>query len=134
MRTVWELPCTDGEITTGPTWKELPGRQHVVSVFFENDQFTESEARLVFDNVLCCRCTYHTCVTGEMFDSAYGKVVVIEPSEWIAQLDATRGVGNPGSQKLHHFMICFDDGPCYEFACTEFTATVTTADPANGPA
>lgn len=75
---------------------------------------------LLFEGVEAFKCTYLTSCSAEMFNVAYGKLAGIEGSRW---LDEMKNTGGPScASELRHLMICFDDGPCYEFVCTGYKA------------
>ncbi len=60
----------------------------------------------------------------EMIKTAYDKLVRLKNSAWLSEVTAksasfyTKMQGSP--KEFQHLMICFDDGPCYEFICVEF--------------
>jgi len=84
---------------------------------FEADSGTVRNT-VVFEGVEAFRCTYLTFCSAEMFNTAYGKLVRVETTQWLAELQSASA--RKSSRELQHLMICFDDGPCYEFICTGF--------------
>ena len=76
------------------------------------------QVTMSFQRVEAYRCTYLTALTAEMIRTAYGQLVDLGHTAWLTEL-----LGDHSSpiENIRHFMICFDDGPCYEFACVDCT-------------
>jgi hypothetical protein len=118
---LWSMPSPSSTLTRGPSFAELPRRQCELSFWFETEDGGEQKAGFHFDGVAAFKCTFMTALSLEMIETAYDKVVRIHDSQWCAEianrrrshLDSAQTVG-----ELQHLMICFDDGPCYEFICT----------------
>jgi hypothetical protein len=125
-KTLWEIPVPATGLVRGPDFKQHPQRQSEISFSIEGEDGSEKWLSLFFEGVQAHKCTYLYSLSAEMMRTAYGKVVSIEDSDF---LRAIRGRYNEYCHKsnlvpknLQHFMICFDDGPCYEFVCEGFKA------------
>jgi hypothetical protein len=56
----------------------------------------------------------------EMFNTAYDKLVALGTTPWLAEVLQVRERAHQPDSGLRHLMICFDDGPCSEFICSNF--------------
>jgi hypothetical protein len=118
---LWKLPVPATALLRSPVFRSLPKRQCELSFDIEADD-GETRVGLLFEGVEAYKCTYLTSISAEMFNTAYGKLVKLGATAW---LNAAMKVYSKPSQapgELQHLMICFDDGPCYEFICTSFKA------------
>jgi hypothetical protein len=123
--TLWTFPVPATQITR-LTFVERPRRECELS--FEIEEIKEKEDAieqfiLLFEGVETFRCTYLTSITADMFHPAYGKLVRLGMTPWLAEVSTTYR-GNCAKtgitpQGLQHLMICFDDGPCYEVICAD---------------
>ena len=116
---IWKSPVALTELLSSPKLSMLPKRECVLSLRIEGDTGDE-EILLVFENVLAFKCTYMAACTAEMFNLAYGKVVDIGTSSWLADIVVSYKNTHKAPVLMRHMMICFDDGPCYEFVCDGF--------------
>lgn len=112
------MPAT--AIHEGPTFSPFPGRECGIS-FCIDDGGALRNVRLLFENVEAYKCTYRTFLTREMVDLAYGRLVRLGETPWLAELRKAHRGGH--RSELQHLMICFDDGPCYEIVCAGFRVT-----------
>ncbi len=118
-QTVWKLPVPATALVRGPALSVLPRRRCMLSMSIELNDGKEGTLGLSFDGVEAFMCTYLTSLTLEMVELAYGKLIEFSPSDWLGRLSKDhQRPGRPAA--LKHFMICFDDGPCFEFICTSF--------------
>ena len=106
-------PTSCERYTTWPPLYDLPRRKCALTFHIEGSSGESRLIELKFIEVTAFKCTYPAACTADMFDSAYGKLVDLGRTAW---LEST-----PPSPGLKHLMICFDDGPCYEFLCLEYS-------------
>lgn len=117
------MPVPSSALTRGPSFTALLKRECELSFYVESDD-GDQKAGILFSGVEAYKCTYMTARSVEMINTAYDKLVRIEGSSWLAEVKAnsaeyyTKRQGGP--KELQHLIICFDDGPCYEFICVEF--------------
>jgi|SRR5581483_4637163 len=114
---LWKVPVAPTALTRSPSFAVLPKRQCQLSIEFEGNSGVVSNA-LLFEGVESFKCTYMASCSAEMFNTAYGKLVRLGSSQWLAETQTANSRRSPS--ELQHLMICFDDGPCYEFICTGF--------------
>ena len=118
---LWKLPVAPTALIKDPSFITLPKRQCEISMEFEGSNGIV-RAALTFVGIEVFKCTYLSSLTAEMINAAYGKLVRLESTPWLTQtqkvLSNSRQPGPP--KEFQHLMICFDDGPCYEFICTGF--------------
>ena len=113
---LWKFPVAPTALIRSPRFATLPKRQCAIYLEFED----VTTITLLFEGVEAFKCTYLTFCTAEMFNTAYGKVVQLGTTAWLTDVQGV-GTNSPRGQKdLKHLMICFDDGPCYEFICAGF--------------
>jgi hypothetical protein len=117
---LWKLPVAPTALTRSPDFAVLPKRQCQISMEFEGASGIVRNT-LVFEGVEAFKCTYLTSCSAEMFNTAYGKLVHLGATQWLAETEKVNSGRSPSA--LKHLMICFDDGPCYEFICTDFRAS-----------
>lgn len=99
----------------------LSGRTCVLTFEYEDDDDNVVSMWLHFEGVETFKCTYHNACTVEMVETAYDKVVDVGSSSWLADIEKQLALSGQSTSELRHLMICFDDGPCYEFICKAFT-------------
>jgi hypothetical protein len=124
---LWTLPVPSSSLTRGPTLSVLARRSCEIAYFVEADD-SDRRSSIVFEGVEAFKCTYMTALSIDMINLAYDKLVRIKPSSWLADVVKVsdsyyRNRGQSERAPLQHLMICFDDGPCYEFICREFRMT-----------
>lgn len=117
---LWKLPVPATALAKGPTFAMLMKRQCEISFHIEGDDGDTPKISLLFDGVEAYKCTCLTSCTAEMFNTAYGKVVRLESSSWLKDVLKVSEGRSTSPRDLQHLMICFDDGPCYEFICRDF--------------
>jgi hypothetical protein len=125
---LWKLPVPATALLRSPVFATLAKRQCALSFEVEADEGDgETHGRLLFDGVEAYKCTYLTSCTAEMFNTAYGKVVNLGSTPWLQDVLQVYSKSSPTPKPLQHLMICFDDGPCYEFICA-------SVEPSSAPA
>jgi len=127
--TLWDIPVPATGLVRGPHFKQLPKRQCEISLSIEADDGSEKWLSLLFGGVEVYKCTYLSSLTADMIEAAYGKLVSIKNSALLAEVNSRYreycGTRARQPENLRHLMICFDDGPCYEFICCGFTPPTT---------
>jgi hypothetical protein len=119
---LWKLPVPATGLVHGPRFVDLPKRNCAISFSIEGADGSDKEISLVFEEIEVYKCTYHSACTSEMVSTAYGKLIDLQQSDWLTEVLTIRGrKKHLEPRDLHHLMICFDDGPCYEFICSKFT-------------
>lgn len=115
---LWTFPVPATALSHGPHFRQGPGRQCELSFRFEGADCLDVQVIMRFESVEAYRCTYLTSLTAEMIGMAYSRVVDLGRTAWLTEL--LRHQLCP-VENIRHLMICFDDGPCYEVACVDFT-------------
>jgi hypothetical protein len=125
VKTLWELPFPSSG--SGGSWfQEQMGRKCEISI---------ERCRLLFGGVEAFRITYLSSLTVEMINAAYDRVVDLGETAWLrecATLARPFWERHGETREFRHLMICFDDGPCYEFICVSFRAIAPAADDGAG--
>jgi hypothetical protein len=119
LNELWKLPVSPTALVRSPQFSTLPKRQCEIAMEFEGDTGIITTT-LQLEGVEAFKCTYLTYCTAEMFNTAYGKLVQLGTTSWLADFHKIAGDSRRSSKDLQHLMICFDDGPCYEFICTGY--------------
>lgn|SRR5437667_8244166 len=105
----------------GVRFRELPKRQCELSWCADTGSGDNANIALVFSRVQTFKCTYHYAIPIEKYTLAYDKLVVLQESECLREVRARLSAHHEESpQRLKHFLICFDDGPLYEFFAEDF--------------
>jgi hypothetical protein len=114
---LWTLPVPASALTRAPAFLSLGRRSFKLVCNIEADD-GEKKISLLFEGVEAFKCTYISSCTPEMINIAYGKLVRLEGTPWLDQIASLHSTEI--GLNLKHLMICFDDGPCYEFICLRF--------------
>ena len=130
VRTLWELPVAPTALLNDPGFVVLKGRQCELSLSYEGeDDDSMVLVSLLFQGVECFKCTYLSSCS-VMCNQAYGRVIDLGETPWLTEVLpsylAFRRSYDRAPEELHHLMIYFDDGPCYEFICAEFRESSIT--------
>lgn len=108
-------------LVKGPDFAVLPKRQCEISFVIEGGDGNLAKVSLIFEAVEAFKCTYMTSLSADMINAAYGKLVDVGTSQWLLESRQRNteyaAKTKRSSPDLKHLMICFDDGPCYEFIC-----------------
>jgi hypothetical protein len=122
---LWRMSVPSTALLAGPVFTPLPRRRCELSFELEGPKGEPTNMRLWFDGVEAYKCTYLTSLGVEMIEAAYDRLVDRGATPWLAELSKRyesywelHRVAPPG---LRHLMVCFDDGPCYEFICTGYS-------------
>jgi hypothetical protein len=129
-QTLWKLPVPATAITRGPCFNVLPKRQCEISFSIDAENGGERTITLLFEGVEAFKCTYPAAIRSighQLFREAYANLIRLEDSPWLAEIGKARSEYHAGMptqpRAVQHFMICFDDDPCYEIICEEFRPT-----------
>lgn len=121
------MPAT--ALTRGPVLAQLPKRQCEVSFHIESEDGGEKRVAVVLEGVEGYKCTHLSSLSTEMISSAYGKLVRLGGTPWLAEVSTLYNSycasARQTPKELQHLMLCFDDGPCYEAICTGFKCVET---------
>ena len=112
-----ELPVPSSWFITGPKLEVRPRRTCVLAFTYEGEDANASivGSQIIFEEVMAFKCTYLWGCSSEMIELGYDRLVDLGPTDWLKEIASVAvRVGN-NVPKLHHLMIMFDDGPCYEF-------------------
>ena len=123
--TVWELPFPSSG-SGGPWFQQQMGRECEIRI---------EDCRLLFGGVEAFRITYLSSRTVEMINAAYDRVVDLGKTVWLRECSSRAEPFwqlHGETRTFRHLMICFDDGPCYEFICSSFRAIVPPTDEGAG--
>jgi hypothetical protein len=116
MKEHWQLPVAASALLHSPEFVVLPHRECAVKLLLEGDDGATKAIALQFTGVESYKCTFLTSCTADMFNLAYVKLVSLN-SAWLDEVRSARKKDQATLSALQHFMITFDDGPCYEFIC-----------------
>lgn len=119
MKIVYSLQFPSSSLLKGMSLEILPKRKCLLKGQYEDEDGYIHNISLSFEEVEAYKCTYITSCKETVISSAYDKLVDCEDTDWLKEIFST---GNHGKsdKKLRHYMIFFDDGPCYEIICTTF--------------
>lgn len=118
---LWKMPVPASALYCGPAFSVLPGRECQISLEYEGEDGEPGRSLLKFSGCVAFLCTFMHALSVDQLE-AYGRVVSLGESEWLAEIAARVSRSGQESAGLRHLMICFDDGPCYEFICRGFTS------------
>lgn len=117
---LWKLPVPATSLAKEPEIRVLQKRKCKISLCIEDDSGESVPIGLIFEGVEAFKCTYLTSCTAEMFNASYAKLVRLDTTSWLKELQEVLSLAGQASDELQHLMICFDDGPCFEFICLSF--------------
>jgi hypothetical protein len=117
---MWRLPVPASSLVRGPSFHAMPKRECSIGYSVEGVDGAPVDECLIFQGVEAFKCTYLTSCNAAMFTIAYGKLVSLQQSPWLAEVLETYSKAPGEHRQLLHLVICFDDGPCYEFICANF--------------
>jgi hypothetical protein len=142
VSSVWKTRAPSTAFLEGERFEKLADGNCVLSFEYEGENDEIVRGRLLFDGVEAFRFTCLNACTAEMVNIAYDKLVDIGQSEWLTSVSEqlrnyNAALRSPNAQhsmevqthldcylidveKLRHFAVFFDGGPCYEFICQNF--------------
>lgn len=117
--TIWELPVPCSLLAQAPKLMRGRHRRYSLILAWESETGDRIDiAKLRFAGVESYRVTHLWSLTREMIQTGYGRLVELTASDW-ARESMKVSLGRPPGLELRHVRVCFDDGPCYEFLCTD---------------
>ncbi len=105
--------------------KMLAGKDCCIEFEYENssNNYEIEVCKILFTDVEAYKCTFLPSLTTKMLDY-YDKLVEIENTDWLKEsINSQKRWNLPLSsnpETTRHLIICFDDGPCFEFLCRSF--------------
>jgi hypothetical protein len=117
---LWKLPVPATSLVKGADINVLPKCRCEISFQIEGNDRELVMISLLFEGIEAFKYTFLTSCNAEMFNTAYAKLVRLGETPWLSELRQTYASGSRPAKELQHLMICFDDGPCFEFACLSF--------------
>lgn len=125
--TRWKLPVPATGIIRGPFFRDLLSRRCEISFTVEGNNGEETPIAIVFDGVEAFKCTYLKAlgsIDRQLKKDAYGALIEISGSTWLGEVETSYKKYCADAKiepaHLHHLMMLFDDGPCFEFVCVSF--------------
>jgi hypothetical protein len=117
---VWESPSPSSGFLRGVSLQTRPRREIVLSFEFEDAEAKMSKMELSFKGVVHYRTTYLPALSAEMINQAYDRLVEFPESIELNEVVSATKANGDGSD-YHHYRVCFDDGPCFDFICQTFS-------------
>jgi hypothetical protein len=117
---IWKMPVPVTALFFSPAFSILDKRSCQISLSYEGAEGDEEKKSLLFSGCEVFRCTYRDALTPEQVEQSYGCVVSVHESQWLKEASRLLAQRGKSGTELRHLMICFDDGPCYEFICRNF--------------
>jgi hypothetical protein len=111
---VWTLPFPSSGLTS-VDFQKLAGRS--CSLFCRHDDY--GIVQIIFDGIEAFKCTYHLACTVDMIET-YDNLTDLGITPWLSSIQQQLSEHGGDRLALHHLIIYFDDGPCYEFICRSF--------------
>jgi hypothetical protein len=116
--TLWQPPVPSSGFFRGPHLELRASRTIVLTFQFEDADDKIRTGELSFANVIHYRVTFLPALRVEMIEQSYDKLIELKRSTDLSEV--TRFVRDQPAGMYHHFRICFDDGPCFDFICASF--------------
>lgn len=120
MKECFRLAQPSSGLSSGPDLAQLPKRVLRISYADEGADGAPVEHRIVFSGTEAFRVTYYE-ARGEAMLAAYDRLVDCGRTVWLSEVEqilVQRSASRAG--QLVHYMINFDDGPCYEVLATGY--------------
>lgn len=87
----------------------------------ENPKITQiTRVDLIFSKCWGIKITHYVAIDAKWIPLAYGKVVDLGATGWLRNIRSNIAANRIETGQLRHLMICFDDGPLFEFICESF--------------
>ena len=106
-KALWAMPFSS---SGGVHTHAIQESRRTIRLEIHDQSGEQTDLKLVFDDVQAYKCTYLPALEAEMSDF-YDKLVACPAS----RLGVT-------SKRHNCYVICFDDGPCYEIVASSFEA------------
>jgi hypothetical protein len=119
---LYTLPVPSTALVKEPRFEQLLGRFCSLTYSYEIDENPDLilVERLVFEGVEAFQVTYYRAVWIDMI-AAYDKLTDMGNTQWLRGIIQNLNESGGARPGLKHLRIYFDDGPCYEFVCRDFT-------------
>lgn len=115
MNIIWKTPSNSLESVR---FEEHMKRVCSLDIKLEDAEGRSISLLLRFSEVVAFKCTYLPALTEDMI-KAYNALVDLQ-TPWLEEASLlAEDFGESGPKR--HFRICFEDGPCYEFKCKDFS-------------
>ncbi len=119
---LWTFPDPSAPLVGDPHLSPL-GETCLVEFSFQIAERRSEAVSLLFDRVASYRCTLRQALSPPVLRTFQGRLTEITGSAWKDEvLAALMDNGTPPSSPLRHLVICFEEGPCYDFICGGFEA------------
>ena len=121
-KVLYTLPVASTSLVQEPKFEKLLGRSCSLTYSYEindNPKLIIVE-KLIFEGVEAFQSTYYRAVWIDMI-AAYDKLIEMGKTQWLNKILRNLNESGGAPSGLKHLRIYFDDGPCYEFVCREFT-------------
>src|SRR5262245_521123 len=105
---LWRTPSPSSSFLEGVTLQQLPRRVCALSFRHEGAESLMESCEIRFHEVVAFRCTYLPALTVEMIQSAYDKLMDMDTTSWLVEVNAVL-VSTGMTAPLRHLRICFDD-------------------------
>jgi hypothetical protein len=117
---LWKLPVPSSALSSGGARLEIrEKRSAAIKLEYEDEDGILKEDTLVFQGIEAFKCTYYR-ARGVSALQAYDHLIDRGSTNWLAEISGNLQQNGSRAEGLHHLMIDFDDGPCFEFLCRGF--------------
>ena len=125
-RLIWAFPVPSTAFLEDVAFQKLRRRSCSLETTIEGAENGVKRFVLAFHGLEAFKCTYYKARSLAMAD-AYDRIIDCENSPWLEEIKTqlARDLRST-TQDLKHYMVNFDDGPCYEFICRQVEAKVDT--------
>ena len=117
---LWKLAVPATSLLKRPVFLVLPKRECELYFHFEDGNGRWSRFFIQFSGVEAFKCTYPTSCDTLKLKAAYGKLIGLADTPWLAEIRQIYNRRMTPAKELQHLMICFEAGPCYEFICVDY--------------
>lgn len=116
VTTRWKLPVPSTALLgSGVVLEKRQGRQVALGMRYESEGSEEALA-VIFEGVEAFKMTYDGARDDSMLE-AYDRLIGLGRTPWLVEVTENLRRHGENATGLHHLMIDFDDGPCYEVIC-----------------
>src|SRR5215468_8275158 len=108
-KNLYTLPVPSTALLRGTVFQVLPGRICTLTYEYEGDDAVMSQ-KMVFGDVEAFRCAYYYAVSADMIEIAYDRVVDLEATAWLSEIEGRLVSARQINSGLRHLVVYFDDG------------------------
>lgn len=124
-KVVWNSPSPSSSYLRGVDVQVRPRRELALLFEFENESGKLQKGELIFSGVVSYRSTFLYAIRAAAFREAYDRVVDMGVTEYLHDtMDAMQMNGRLFD--VIHYMVCFDDGPCFDVIAESFRYNTIT--------